>query len=63
MPANDMVTITDPTPKSAARYLPAIARIIMGLVFLVFVLELYLGWSYRQVYAPMLALRVKPEAD
>jgi uncharacterized membrane protein YphA (DoxX/SURF4 family) len=142
--------MNDPQPKSATRYLPAIARILMGLIFFVFglngflhfipqpkdvmpegatalmtgfmksgymmslifgtqvlvgllllincfvplalaliapvivniiafhlclmpstiapgivvlVLELYLAWSYRKVFAPMLALRVKPGGD
>jgi uncharacterized membrane protein YphA (DoxX/SURF4 family) len=36
------------------------STIAPGIVVLV--LEIYLAWSYRRVFAPMLACRVKPDA-
>jgi hypothetical protein len=57
-------------PLALALIAPVIVNIICFHVFLmpstiapgivVLVLELYLAWSYRGVYAPMLACRVKP---
>ena len=60
-------------PLALALIAPVIVNIICFHVFLmpstiapgivVAVLEIYLAWSYRKVYAPMLAMRVKPGAD
>ena len=60
-------------PLALALIAPVIVNIICFHVFLmpstiapgivVAVLEIYLVWSYRRVYAPMLAMRVKPGAD
>jgi uncharacterized membrane protein YphA (DoxX/SURF4 family) len=59
-------------PLALALIAPVIVNIIAFHVFLmpstiapgivVLVLELYLAWSYRRVYRPMLAMRVKPGA-
>jgi uncharacterized membrane protein YphA (DoxX/SURF4 family) len=38
----------------------ALAPSGLPLAFLVLALELYLAWSYRKLYAPMLAARTKP---
>lgn len=60
-------------PLALALIAPVIVNIICFHVFLmpstiapgivVSVLEIYLAWSYRKVYTPMLAMRVKPGAD
>jgi len=57
-------------PLALALIAPVIVNIICFHVFLmpstiapgivVAVLELYLAWSYRKTFAPMLAMRVKP---
>ena len=57
-------------PLALALIAPVIVNIIAFHIFLspatiapavvVLVLELYLAWSYREVFAPMLAMRVKP---
>ncbi|HKW31109.1 MAG TPA: DoxX family protein [Verrucomicrobiae bacterium] len=57
-------------PLALALIAPVIVNIIAFHIFLmpstiapgivVLVLELYLAWSYREVYRPMLALRTKP---
>ena len=57
-------------PLALALIAPVIVNIIAFHIFLspatiapavvVLVLELYLAWSYRKVFAPMLAMRVKP---
>lgn len=59
-------------PLALALIAPVIVNIICFHVFLmpstiapgivVLVLEIYLAWSYRRVFAPMLACRVKPGA-
>lgn len=59
-------------PLALALIAPVIVNIICFHVFLmpstiapgivVLVLEIYLAWSYRKVYAPMLAMRVSPGA-
>jgi uncharacterized membrane protein YphA (DoxX/SURF4 family) len=58
-------------PLALALIAPVIVNIICFHVFLmpstigpgivVLLLELYLAWSYRRVFAPMLACRVKPD--
>lgn len=60
-------------PLALALIAPVIVNIICFHVFLmpstiapgivVLVLEIYLAWSYRKVYAPMLAFKVKPGAS
>ena len=57
-------------PLALALIAPVIVNIIAFHIFLspatiapavvVLVLELYLAWSYREVFAPMLAMRVQP---
>ena len=60
-------------PLALALIAPVIVNIICFHIFLmpstiapgivVLVMEIYLAWSYRKVFAPMLAFRVKPGAD
>jgi uncharacterized membrane protein YphA (DoxX/SURF4 family) len=60
-------------PLALALIAPVIVNIIAFHLFLmpstiapgivVLVLELYLAWSYRRVYAPMLACKVRPGVD
>lgn len=60
-------------PLALALIAPVIVNIICFHVFLmpstiapgivVLVLEIYLAWSYRRAFAPMLAFRVRPGAD
>src|SRR5580698_8688349 len=58
-------------PLALALIAPVIVNIIAFHLFLmpstiapgivVLILEIYLAWSYRRVYAPMLACKVKPD--